>query len=92
MSETKRVSDLPDGYVVDLRHPRAEDIISRVGGKTWRFGEPVPDKEKVIPPPGKIVGMVTFKEQLFVATENGVYVKGEDEVFRPLQFSQEPLK
>lgn len=110
MSETKRASDLPDGfyYVVDSRYPGQEDIMARVDGTSWRIGDsvsdgawsdtvsfyPVPprsaDKANAPPIAGKIVGMVAFKDHLFVASENGVYEVTEDDVLRPLRFSEEP--
>jgi hypothetical protein len=37
---------------------------------------------------GRVVGIVEFKGKLFVALETGVFVKGDDDVFRKLQFEQ----
>ncbi len=37
-----------------------------------------------------IVSMAIYKDRLFVATTKGVFVKGEDDVFRPLKFEVEP--
>lgn len=39
--------------------------------------------------PSKVVGMIEFSGRLFVATESGVFVKGEDDVFRPVPIELE---
>lgn len=44
------------------------------------------------PPPvfGRIVSLVEYKGRLFVATETGVFVKGDDDKFVPLEFETLP--
>jgi hypothetical protein len=37
--------------------------------------------------PSKVVGITEHKGRLFVALETGVFVRGEDDVLRPLKFS-----
>ena len=39
-----------------------------------------------------IVGIVVLRDQIFVATTNKVYVKGEDNIFYPLKFDIEEDK
>lgn len=40
--------------------------------------------------PGRIVSLVEYKGRLFVATETGVFVKGDDDKFVPLEFETLP--
>lgn len=35
---------------------------------------------------GKVVGIVVFKGRIVVALENGVFVQGDDDVFRKMEF------
>jgi len=37
----------------------------------------------------EIVSMTVFMDRLFVATKGGVFVKGDDDVFRPMAFEWE---
>jgi len=39
---------------------------------------------------GNIVGLVEFKGRIVVATERGVFIKGDDDVFYPVEFSATP--
>lgn len=35
---------------------------------------------------GKVVGICSFNDQLIVACENGVFIKGNDDIFRKMEF------
>ena len=37
---------------------------------------------------GRVVGIVEFQGQLIVALETGVFMKGDDDVFRPMVFEE----
>ena len=47
------------------------------------------DKENRVRPVNRIVAMTEYRGNLFVATETGVWVRGDDGVFRPCRFEVE---
>jgi len=47
--------------------------------QAFRMGEPFT---------GKVLGITTHKGRLIVATDRGVFVCGDDDVFRPMRFEE----